>query len=190
MRLNNDYFILRHGEAVSNRKKIVSSWPEKIHNHLTKEGREQVKASALKLKNEKIDIIFSSDLLRTKQSAEIVAKTIKVRIIFDKRLREIKMGIFNSKQEQSWNDFFRSQFKRFVKRPLNGENYRDVKKRTIEFIKEINKKHKNKKILIVSHGCVLFSLQAAIKNLTEKEEMRHRQKLILKTGELRRISNQ
>lgn len=188
MKLNNTYFLLRHGEAKSNTEKFVSSWPEKVHNPLTEKGRKRIEEISGKIKKKKIDFIFSSDLLRTKQSAEIIARKIGPKINFDKRLREIDMGIYNAKKEQSWNDFFKTNFKKFARRPKNGENYRDVKKRAAEFIKEINKKHKNKNILIISHGCVLFSLQAFVKNLTEKQEMRFKKELILKTGELRELT--
>lgn len=188
MKLNNFYFILRHGEAKSNTEKFVSSWPEKVHNPLTRKGRRRIEEISGKIKKQKIDFIFSSDLLRTRQSAEIIAKKIGLKINFDKRLREISMGIYNAEKEQSWNDFFKTNLKRFVRRPKNGENYRDVKKRVADFIKEINKKHSNKKILIISHGCVLFSLQAFVKNLTEKQEIRLKRELILKTGELRELT--
>jgi bisphosphoglycerate-dependent phosphoglycerate mutase len=43
MKLRNNYFILRHGEARSNKEQFVSSWPEKAHNPLTEKGIEQVK---------------------------------------------------------------------------------------------------------------------------------------------------
>lgn len=188
MKLNNFYFILRHGEARSNKERFVSSWPEKVHNPLTDKGRKKIERISEKLKKQKIDIIFSSDLLRTKQSAEIIAKKIGLKINFDKNLREIDMGIYNAKKEQSWNDFFKTNFKRFVRRPKNGENYRDVKKRVTKFIKQINQRYKNKKILIISHGCVLFSLQAIVKNLTEKQEIRFKKELILKTGELKELT--
>ena len=187
MKLNNNYFILRHGEALSNKKRFVSSWPEKIYNPLTEKGKKQVKKIIPGFKKEKIDLIFSSDLLRAKQTAEKIAKELKLKVNFDKRLREIGMGVFNGNSEDDWNRFYKTNAERFTKRPQGGENYRDVRKRAVDFIKEIDKKYKNKKILITSHGCTLFSMQAGLKNLTEEEEISQRKNLILKTGELRKI---
>ena len=105
MKLKNKYYVLRHGEAVSNVKSINSSWPEKFRNPITRKGREQVKKSLKKLKNKNIDIIFYSDLLRTKQTAEVAAKTLNsykfdkssttfkdLKVVLDKRLREIGFG--------------------------------------------------------------------------------------------------
>src|SRR5258706_3755800 len=95
MKLQNKYYLLRHGEALSNVKNVVSSWPETFENPLTERGVEMIKESAEKLKDKNIDLIFASDLLRTKQTAEIVGKTLKLEPEFDKRLREISFGIMN-----------------------------------------------------------------------------------------------
>ena len=46
MNLNNKYYLLRHGEAISNAKNIISSWPEKFRNYLTGKGKEQINISA------------------------------------------------------------------------------------------------------------------------------------------------
>ena len=67
MELNNKYYLLRHGEAVSNAKNIASSWPEKFNNPLTKRSKEKIIEAAEELENKKIDLIFASDLLRTKK---------------------------------------------------------------------------------------------------------------------------
>ena len=58
MKLNNKYYILRHGEAVSNVKDVISCWPEKFYNPLTPKGVAKIKKVAKELKNKKIDLIF------------------------------------------------------------------------------------------------------------------------------------
>ncbi len=85
MKLLNNYFILRHGEARSNRDGFLSSWPEKKHNPVTEKGKKQIQKVIPKLKKEKIDLIFSSDLLRTKQTAQMVAKELGLKINFNTR---------------------------------------------------------------------------------------------------------
>ncbi|MFZ5559258.1 MAG: histidine phosphatase family protein [Patescibacteria group bacterium] len=188
MKLKNNYYLLRHGEARSNKERFVSCWPEKIYNPLTSKGIKQIKELIPILKKEKIDFIFSSDLLRTKQTAEMIAKQLKLKADFDKRLREIKLGEFNGRLESDWNKFFKTPKERFTKRPRGGENYRDIKKRAFKFLEEINKKYKNKKILIISHGAILFVLEAITKGFNEGQEIIHRKKLIFKKGELRRFT--
>ena len=100
MKLKNKYYLLRHGEAVSNVKSIVSSWPEKFKNPLTGAGRKIVRQVAKKLKDKNIDLIFASDLLRTRQTAEIVGKALKLDLTFDARLREISFGALNGRPSE------------------------------------------------------------------------------------------
>ncbi|MFH1129131.1 MAG: histidine phosphatase family protein [Patescibacteria group bacterium] len=189
MKFNNQYYILRHGKAVSNEQRIVSSHPEKFENSLTDEGREQIKNVVVEIEKLNIDLIFASDLLRTKQTAEIIADTLKLEIIFDKRLREIDMGIFNGGPEDAWNEFYECEAQRFVKKPKDGgENYREVKERAKDFIGDIDKKYKGKNILIVSHGCVLFSMQVIVGGQTEEQEMSCRNNLVMKNGELKKLN--
>lgn len=181
MKLNNTYFILRHGEAKSNKERFVSCWPEKIYNPLTPRGIKKIKELIPILKKEKIDLIFSSDLLRTKQTAEIIAKQLKLKVNFDKRIREHNFGIFNRKPEDEWIDFF-VKIDRFKDRPPGGENWMDIKKRVSNFVKEINKKYRNKEILVITHGDVLLSFQWMFRNLSREQVYRERKELRLSPG--------
>jgi len=187
MKLNNTYFILRHGQSISNKCHFVSCWPERRYNPLTAEGKKQIEKLIPILKKKKIDLIFSSDLLRTKQTAEIIANSLGIKINFDKRLREMEFGVFNGKSEEKWKEFFRDGLKRFVKKLPKGENYRDVRKRTAKFFEVINKKYKNKRILIISHGALLFSLQTIAKGLGEAGEKKDGKRFKLKNGELKKL---
>jgi len=187
MKTNNTYFLLRHGEARSNKDDFVSSWPEKKYNPITLEGKKQIQKIIPVLKKEKIDLIFSSDLLRTAQTAKMVAKNLCLKINFDKRLREISFGVLNGKKEEEWDIFFGTRLNRFVKRPLNGENYRDIRKRLVRFLREVEKKYENKNILIISHGAILFSLQVIIMGLREEDEKKDGRRFKLSPGEFKEI---
>ncbi len=92
MKLKNKYFLMRHGQALSNVKNLISCWPEAFYNGLTPKGRLEVEKAVKSLKNKNIDLIFSSDLLRTKQTAEMIAKELKLSPRYDKRLREVKFS--------------------------------------------------------------------------------------------------
>ena len=166
---------MRHGQAISNVKDLCSSWPEKINNPLTKVGKEMIRESAQKLKNtcaeqgRSIDLIFASPLLRTQQTAGIVAKKLKLKIITDKRLREIDFGIFSGGPLESMWKYFKSEEERIKRRSPMGENYTEVLKRVKSFLSEVNKKYKDKNILIVSHDGPLTFLQGEVMGLSLKE---------------------
>ncbi len=172
---SNRYFLLRHGLAETNIKGILSADPKRKY-HLTSKGKEQVMKAAqgIKklLKDEKIDLIFSSDILRCKETAEIVKKELGFngKIILTKNLREIGLGEWEGKSMKELKKYLSKNLKEYLSCGLKrGESWNDFKIRALSFIDEIEKKYKNKNILIVSHGDILWSLDSAFKGLSQKE---------------------
>jgi broad specificity phosphatase PhoE len=182
MKLKNKYFIMRHGQAISNVKDICSCWPEKFKNPLTIFGKEMVRESAEKLKakldlsGQNIDLIFVSPLLRTQQTAEIAGKILEVKMLStgrqvrtDKRLREIGFGKFNGKNLEGMWKSFKNEKQRISKGPDGGESYKQILDRMVAVVKDIEKKYKNRNIMLVSHEGPLFLLQGKIMGLSVKE---------------------
>jgi isoleucyl-tRNA synthetase len=191
------FFAVRHGESLKNKKNITSCWPEKIICPLTEKGRRQTKAAAKKLKKENIDLIFASDLLRTKQTAEIIGKELGLKIKFDKRLREINDGIFNGKKISEFGKFMNQEKKlspeefyatRFKVAVPGGETYANTAKRMLDFITDIEKRYPGKNILIIGHERPITLLEKMLsgqsfeefaKIITKKKE--------IKIGEVREL---
>ncbi len=193
LKLRNNYFLLRHGETVYQTRKrgIVYPWPENSLVKLTERGKTQIKRAAKVLKAKKIDIIYSSDTFRTRQTAEIVAKEVGLKVIFDPRLRDINLGIYHGrKKEEFYRDFQRDNPKRFSKRPKGGESWNDLKRRMKDFIRSVDKKHTNKNILIISHGDPLWLLEkAVVKGLNNQELLGEisLNKKYIQPGEVRKL---
>jgi len=203
--MNNSYLILRHGETPYQlqEERIIYPWPERAPVLLTEKGKEQIEAAAEKLKREKIDtfdklsvnpeqsrridLIYSSDMPRTRQTAEIVSRELGNEIIFDSRLQERNFGIYRGKPKEEMQRAFPVRKEKFSKPPLEGESWNDVKKRVMDFLRDIDKKHQGKKILIVSHGCPLWLLQGGLKGLTEDELLEQKSQLSLEVGEFRKL---
>ena len=179
VKFNNKYYILRHGEAKSNVKSIVSSWPEKFNNPLTKKGVSEIKKAAGKLKGKNINFIFASPLLRTRETAEIVGKVIGVKPKIDKRLREIDFGTFNYKPVEEFGKYFKiNNIKARIKEKTpGGENYMEVTKRMFSFLKQVDKKFKNKNILIVSHQAPLLLLRAKVMGISLSDSINKIEKI-------------
>lgn len=186
--LKNNFYFLRHGQAQSNKKNLISSSvPEKFHNPLTKTGINQAKQATKKLKKEKIDLIFSSELLRARQTAEIVSKYLKIPVKYDARLNEINFGILDGGPIKSWQEMFKNYQDFLTNKPDGGESRLEVKNRFLDFIEQINIKYKNKNILIVSHGDTIWMAEAALLNLNEKETIDFNINNRLKVGSLRKF---
>lgn len=188
MKLNNKYYILRHGEAISNVKDIVSSWPEKFENPLTEKGKIQVEKIVTRLKENNIDLIFSSDILRAKQTAEILGEKLKIIPEYDKRLREIDFGIFNTKTADEFTDYFKDPKERIQGRVPGGESYEDISKRMGDFLKDTETNYQNKNILIVSHQAPLFVFEAIILGISLQRAVNYfTEKKLLSNCELRKV---
>ncbi|PJE57880.1 MAG: isoleucine--tRNA ligase [Candidatus Portnoybacteria bacterium CG10_big_fil_rev_8_21_14_0_10_36_7] len=142
---------VRHGEAEQNVKSICNGDIKNNKYHLTDRGVNDAKELAEKLSKEKIDIIFSSDFLRTRETAEIISKGCEAEIIFDERLREINIGEFEGGSvadsrafRDPKSDYYNVVFPK-------GESLAEVGKRMSDFIVEITNKYAGKNILVVSH---------------------------------------
>ncbi|HEY4475762.1 MAG TPA: class I tRNA ligase family protein [Candidatus Paceibacterota bacterium] len=167
----NRFSIARHGEAEHNVKDIFAMVPETARNvsKLTEKGIKQAKALGERLKKEKINLIYASPFLRTKETARIISRIAKAKVVFDKRLGEINGGIFGGRKTQDYRDFFSNLSERFTKRPEGGEHLIDVKKRIISFFKEINSKHNGKNIAVISHADPLWAIEASSKGFKNEE---------------------
>ncbi len=165
---------MRHGEAVSNVRQVVSSWPEPFENPLTEVGVKMIEESADFLKHilldqkRTLDLIFASDLSRTKQTAEIMGEALNVQVKFDTRLREIDFGFKNGTSIKDLD----IKFKREAD-DINGrESYEEVLARVKDFIIDIDAQYQGKNILIVSHKFTLWVLEVWANNIIVGEDMK------------------
>lgn len=174
MELNNKYYIMRHGQAISNTKAACSCWPETFKNPLTKLGQETVKEAVEKLKEsgKTIDLIFASPLLRTKQTAAIAGKILKIKPIIDKRLEEIDFGKFNGRNLGGMWKSFKNEEDRINEGADGGETYSEILARMMDLVEDIEKKYVGKSILFISHEGPLFLLQGKIIGLSIKETIK------------------
>ncbi len=155
----NTFYFARHGEAENNILGINDCFPERKKKYsLTATGTKEAEAASSRLKQAGIDLIFASDITRTKETAELIGQALAVEVQFDARLHEFNTGVYNGKSyDELWKAFpFEA---RWEKGPDGGESNLDVQKRMLEFVQEINQKYEGKKILVVGHGDPLFILQ-------------------------------
>ena len=82
--------ITRHGQSIANENGLFAGYSD---FDLTELGKRQAcSVSDYLLKNERIDTIYSSDLLRAYHTATPVAKALGISIVKDTLLREIFGG--------------------------------------------------------------------------------------------------
>ncbi len=159
----NTYYMTRHGEAESNVKKIISTLPEH-KNHLTKKGRTQVEELAKKLKKEGITRIITSPLMRTRETADLIAKALEIPtddILVDTRLQEWQLTELHTKKVKELHAVCPGVRERFEKECAPGaETLVDMKRRIGEALYEYEDTYQNEKILIVGHEYTLWLAQS------------------------------
>ena len=161
--------LVRHGETNWNvAGRLAGLIDEAV---LTDEGEKQAIALSKKLKNLKIDLIYTSELKRAIQTARIIAKHLKKKVIRSAAFNERSWGIFEGKNwEKTKNVLIRTyETDRDNLRPEGGETYQEFKKRVFWEIEKIIKIEDGRKILIVTHGGVVRVLIKFLKNLSDQE---------------------
>ncbi|MBI4138207.1 MAG: class I tRNA ligase family protein [Candidatus Wildermuthbacteria bacterium] len=190
---NNTYILMRHGHSGKQETDLMSCWPEKKPFSLTPAGRAQAAKTAKALRKKKIDLIVSSDLLRTKETAEILAKATGAPVLFEERLREVDAGELNGKSvlsiSRTWARKEETETEHYLRRfidPLpGGENWIQVQRRMYEAVRDLEKKHAGKTIVLVSHEAPLTLLEGTLRAMSREEIIELRKKKALGTGEAR-----
>lgn len=157
--MNNCYFIVRHGESVLNEKKCHQGWISR--NPLTPRGRLQAEEAVKKLEGQKIELIYTSPLLRTKQTARIVANHLGLPISFCSRLKDYRRckkheGLHVS-QYSILPDYLLWKQTTEIDKSFclpEGESLDIFEKRIVNFAKWLDKSFRNKSIAIITHDGV------------------------------------
>jgi probable phosphoglycerate mutase len=144
-----ELLLARHGETDWNRDLRVQGHADVPLNEL---GREQARDLAERLEDVALDAIYSSDLVRARETAEAVARAKGLPVRVDPQLRETDFG--------SWEGLTREEIaERFPDRARpDGETYEQVRERMLAAINRIAAEHAGGTVLIVSHGGALNSV--------------------------------
>ena len=158
--------LVRHGQTNYNVKDFCNGLPNK-KVRLTALGKKQAQFVALKLAKTKFDVIFVSKLFRSEQTAKIINRYHKLKMIADKRLNDRLMGEFEGKSASLFYAWQAKQAKPWTASPRQGESYESLKKRAKEFLTELSCKD-YKLVLIVTHLPVMKVMRGYFKNLSNE----------------------
>ena len=124
---------------------------------LSDAGRRQAELLGKRLKKESIDAVWSSDLIRARETADIINEKIRAPRIIREGLREISFGDLEGLSER-YADFFaaRASMKQDLPYP-GGESAADVIRRAVPVMDEIAKSGAET-VAVVTHGGVIRSL--------------------------------
>ena len=154
---------VRHGETAWNVENRIQG---QLDVPLNEFGRWQAQRLAFVMGDESVDAIYTSDLLRTVETAAPTARGCDVDWITDPGLRERGFGVFEgltfTEIEQRWPE----QSARWRRRELDfgaegGETLSEFYARSVATATRLATAHPGQTILIVTHGGVLDCLYRA-----------------------------
>jgi alpha-ribazole phosphatase/probable phosphoglycerate mutase len=142
-----------HSVSTDNEAGFASGWN---HSQLSERGRELAQVLGARRRNDGIDVVFSSDLRRAVETAEIAFEGTATPLRQDERLRECNYGELNGAPVARVHAERSSRID--VPFP-GGESYRDVVERTRDFLHDLARHYDGKRVLIISHSANLWALQ-------------------------------
>jgi broad specificity phosphatase PhoE len=143
--------LVRHGETDWNAQQ---RWQGHSDTALNDAGREQARRLAAQLDG--VDALYSSDLARARETAEILAERIGVDIRFDERLRERGFGAWEGLTAEEIESSFPDEQQRWRAGIGAGahdaEPFEAFAARVGSFIEEVGRRHVGEEVLVVAHG--------------------------------------
>lgn len=148
-------YLVRHCEYDNPRNILAGRLPMP----LSKDGEENAKQLGKYFEDKNITKIFSSEVLRCKQTSKFISGN-NIPITYDLRLLETfsaYQGYWEGENgELDWTHFFKHTDE------LGGENYSDIQKRMLDLWDEVKKLEEN--IILCSHGDPIYTLSLALAN--------------------------
>ena len=150
--------LVRHGETDWNADGRLQGHTDRP---LSDYGRRQARQLADQLKDEELEdeeleAIYSSDLARARETAEIVGERLGLPVVVDPDLREKNWG--------TWEGLTSEERLRVE---LAGESTAEHRERTVRAAERIVERHPGQLVVVVTHGGSVRRIQAAVWGVAE-----------------------
>ena len=142
-------YLIRHSVKLSN--KLIESYNSKESNLIKSE--KVILCSEFELQN--IDKVYTSNCVRTLQTAKYMLANQNLNVNIDDRLDERRVGIPNDDSVKNW---FEMQYMDENYKTVGGESQKEVRQRMSEVLDEVLKENEGKRIAIFTHGYAITFL--------------------------------
>ena len=150
-------YLMRHGETEDNVRRVIQS-----HNDspLTLEGIAATRGRAKMLKGITFDVIFCSDLERTRKSLGILLDELDINVIVNycSDLREIDFGQISGRNFDAVKDIILLHKEQTQRHYTDGESGYSFGKRVLSFVKMVLDVHEGGTILFMTHFGVIETI--------------------------------
>ena len=153
-----------HSISTDNERGIATGW---LHGELSRRGRELAKELGERRRTDGIAAVFTSDLRRAAETAEIAFGDSAIPILHDWRLRECDYGELNGGPADSVG----AERPRRIDEPFPaGESYRDAVRRMTSFLDDVTSYFDGRRIVVIGHSATRWALEHLL-NETPLEEL-------------------
>jgi broad specificity phosphatase PhoE len=140
--------LVRHGGTDLNDRDVVRGWKDVP---LNEDGHVQAAQLAKQLKG-KVDVVYSSDLQRARQTADDIAAANRVRVIHERGLRPWDVGKHAGQDSGKVATVLEKSAIKTPDKPLDGgESFNKFKDRFLGTVMAIARKEKGKRVALVTH---------------------------------------
>ncbi len=152
-------FLVRHGQSAGN---AAGRFGGHSPTPLSELGKKQAEITARTLAKEKIETIYSSDLLRAVETAKPLAKILDLPVITTSAFRERKVGVlegltFDESKAQFPKDYYALVNRNIHHVITEGESYNQLLRRATKALYEVLRAHNGENVVIFSHtGTICF----------------------------------
>ena len=151
-----------HSTTTDNEAGIATGW---LEGRLSERGRQQAKALGERRRDDGIAAVYTSDLGRAVETAQIAFSGSGIPVLEDRRLRECNYGELNGRPVSEL-DAVRLDH---VDEPFpGGESYRDVVERTRSFLADLPEELEGARIVLIAHSANRWALE----HLLEGKDLR------------------
>ena len=145
--------LIRHGETDWN---VDGRYQGQADPSLNARGLAQAERLAEELEQASLEMLYTSPLLRARQTAEIIGERLGIPLQIEPRLMEIHQGDWQTRLRAEIEDLYPELFQRWETEPWQatppeGEHLSEVQRRVDAAIDEILTRHPSQTIGIVSH---------------------------------------
>ena len=142
-----------HSISVDNERGVATGW---LDGALSERGRELARELGRRRREDDLAAVYSSDLGRAVETAEIAFGGSGIPIRFDARLRECDYGELNGAPVARIKAMRSSR----IDEPYpGGESYRDCVVRMRDFLDDLLPEHDGERALLVGHAATRWALQ-------------------------------
>jgi 2,3-bisphosphoglycerate-dependent phosphoglycerate mutase len=179
------FTIVRHGETEWNQLGLHQG----VQNSpLTEKGLAQAYSVARALKKFTFQKLYSSDLGRAVETAQIIGSVLNLGVIFDKRLQERNLGCLGGLTIDEFSEQYPEDCEKYLSGDPDyilpgGESIRQSYERSIACFEELAFRHQNENILIITHEFILDYLL----RYTLEIPLQHRRRFVLKNCSINRF---